>query len=169
MTRRPIPAELDPADITCVVDTREQYPFTLSPLRTVTGTLDTGDYSVMGCESSIRVERKSLDDLVSCCGGERERFDREIVRLLAFPARAVVVEASWAQLEQGGWRSKVTPQSVTGSVLSWISIGVPFIFAGDRAAADDAAARFLYIAARKRWREARGLVFNALEREEASK
>ena len=46
MTRGPIPAELQPADVTAIVDTREQLPLDLSPLRVERGTLATGDYSV---------------------------------------------------------------------------------------------------------------------------
>lgn len=168
MTRSPIPADLRPQDVCAIIDTREQLPYTLSPLQTVRGALDTGDYSICGCEQYIALERKSLDDLVSCCGTERERFEREIMRLLAYPSRAVIVEASWAQMDMGGWRSRISASSVTGSVLSWMALGVPFLFAGDRMSADAAAARFLYIAARRRWREARGLVANVLQLEQVT-
>lgn len=165
MTRRSIPAELRPQDVRAIIDTREQLPYCLPPLQTVAGTLAAGDYSVCGCEQYIALERKSLEDLVSCCGAERERFEREIMRLLAYSSRAVIVEATWAQLDMGGWRSKISASSVTGSVLSWISLGIPFIFAGDRLSADTAAARFLFIAARRRWREARGLLSSVLQLE----
>jgi ERCC4-type nuclease len=127
-------------------------------MQTVRGTLATGDYSVVGLENVIAIERKSLDDLIACVGPERERFDREIQRLLAYPTRAVVVESTWQQLEHGGWRSRVTAASAVGSVLGWIAAGVPFILAGDHLHGDRFAARLLYTAARRRWREARSLV-----------
>lgn len=158
-TDRPkLRAELRPQDVTAVIDSREQMPFTLSPMKTVRGTLATADYSIAGLENVIAIERKSLGDLISCIGAERERFEKEIQRLLAYPTRAVIVETTWHQLESGGWRSNVTPQSAVGSVVGWIAAGVPFVMAGDHLHADRFAARLLFIAARRRWREARALV-----------
>jgi DNA excision repair protein ERCC-4 len=151
-------ADLRPEDVTAIIDSREQLPFDLSPLKSKIDTLDAGDYSVRGLENQIAVERKSLADLVGCCGVERERFERELQRLLSYATRAVVVEASWADLERGEWRSKLTPQSATGSVLSWIGSGVPFLFASSREAAQRATSRLLFSAARHRYREIRGLI-----------
>jgi DNA excision repair protein ERCC-4 len=149
--------DLKQDDPTAIIERREQLPWTLAPLRTVPGTLPTGDYSVLGLEHKICVERKSPGDLVSCCTSERERFERELQRMKAYESKIVIVEASWADMEKGAWRSAATPQSVTGSVLAWIGEGVPFFFAGDRATADKCAARFLFLAARRRWRELRTL------------
>ena len=55
---------------------REQTPFDLAPMQTKAGTLNVGDYSIAGLESVVAIERKSLPDLVACCGRERERFQR---------------------------------------------------------------------------------------------
>jgi DNA excision repair protein ERCC-4 len=145
--------ELRPQDIEAICDSREQIPLDLSPLRVSRGTLPTGDYSVTGLEHEIALERKSLPDLVMCVGVERERFEREVQRLLAYPVRAVIVEATMAQIEAGGWRSKVPPQAVMGSCLSWISLGLPIIFAGDHTAAGRYCAKMLFLAARRRFRE----------------
>jgi len=121
-----IPAELKPEQLTAVIDQREQLPLDLSPLNAVSSTLTTGDYSVVGLESIIAVERKSLGDMLSCIGTSRERFDREVQRMLAFPVRCLVVESTWATIEAGGWRSQVTPQAAIGSLLGWIaSVGCP--------------------------------------------
>ncbi len=158
MTDIRLTAELRPEQVTCIVDTREQMPLDLAPLRTTIGTLATGDYSIVGLESVVAIERKSLSDLLGCVGQERERFDREVMRLLAYPVRAIVVECSWADLEQGGWRSKVTPAAAVGSCLGWVAAGVPIIMADDHARAGRYVSRLLYIAARRRWREARALV-----------
>ena len=144
--------------MTAVIDSREQCPLDLAPLRSVTGTLATGDYSIRGLENVIAVERKSLPDLLSCIGTARERFDREVQRLLAYPCRAIVVEATWLELEQGGWWSQVTPTAAVGSVLGWIAAGVPIIMAGDHTRAGRVVSRLLFIAARRRWREAKTLV-----------
>jgi ERCC4-type nuclease len=156
--RHPIPSELKPDQVTAVIDTREQRPLDLAPLRVEAGALTTGDYSVRGLETIIAVERKSLSDLLACIGQERERFDREVLRLLAYPCRAIVVEATWGDLEQGEWRSQVTPSAAVGSVLGWVAAGVPVIMAGDHARAGRYVGRLLFTAARRRWREARALV-----------
>ena len=153
-----LPAEPKPESIVAIVDSREQTPLDLARLQTVEGTLTTGDYSVLGLEHVIAIERKSLGDLISCVGVERSRFDREVQRLLAYPVRAIVVESSWADLERGEWRSRVTPAAAIGSCLGWICSGVPIVMAGDHARAGRYVSRLLYIAARRRWREARALV-----------
>lgn len=156
--RSAIPAELRPEQVVAVVDSREQCPLDLTSLRTVTGTLVTGDYSIQGLEHVVVVERKSLGDLLACVGRERERFDREIMRLLAYPVRAVVVEASWEDLEHGEWRGELRPDQVVGSVLGWNAAGVPVLPVGDRNRANRYITRILVTAARRRWREARALV-----------
>ena len=153
-----LPAELLPEQIVAVADTREQLPLDLTPLRTVTNTLTTGDYSVQGLEHVVAIERKSLPDLLSCVGQHRERFDRELQRLLAYPIRALVVEASWADLERGEWPSRVTPQAALGSVRGWMAMGLPVVMAGDHDRAGRHVVGLLTIAARRRWRELRALV-----------
>lgn len=145
--------ELKAEDVTAVIDTREQTPWELAPLRTVRAGLVTGDYSILGLESEIAIERKSLPDLLGCIGNERERFDKEIKRLVAYPCRAIIVEASWREFAAGGWRSRVSPASAMGSVLGWMALGIPFVFAGDPSAASQAAARIMFIAARRRFAE----------------
>jgi DNA excision repair protein ERCC-4 len=161
--KSPIPAELRPEQVIAVVDTREQLPLDLAPLRTEAGTLATGDYSVRGLEHVVAIERKSLSDLLGCIGGERERFDREVQRMLAYPCRAIVVEATWGDLEAGGWRSHVTPAAAVGSCLGWIAAGVPIIMAGDHERAGRYVSRLLFTAARRRWRECRSLVLPIMD------
>lgn len=152
-----LPADLPAESITAVIDTREQLPLDLSPLQTTRGTLATGDYSVVGLEAVVSIERKSLSDLLGCVGGDRERFDREVQRLIAYPVRCLVVEAAWTDLEAGRWNSKVTSAAAIGSVLGWIATGLPVVMAGDHVRAGRYVSRLLYIAARRRWREARAL------------
>lgn len=151
--------ELKPEDVTAIIDTREQLPLELS-LPMIRGTLATGDYSVQGLEHMIAIERKSLADLVGCVGTSRERFEKEIQRLLAHECRAIVVEAGWGALELGQWRSQVTPSAALGSVLGWIAQGVPIIMAGSRESAARYVSRLLFVAARRRWRELQSLVPN---------
>jgi DNA excision repair protein ERCC-4 len=166
--KSPIPAELRPEQVVAIIDTREQLPLDLAPLAVEAGTLATGDYSVKGLVDVVAIERKSLADLLGCIGQERERFDREVMRMLAYPCRAIVVEAAWADLEAGGWRSRVTPAAAVGSCLGWIAAGVPMIMAGDHERAGRYVGRLLFTAARRRWREARALILPVQELETAN-
>jgi ERCC4-type nuclease len=139
--------------VTAIIDTREQTPLDLAPLKTVTATLNTGDYSVLGLQHLIALERKSLPDLLACVGSERDRFDREVQRLLAYPTRCLVGEASWAQIEAGDWKSQVKPAAALGSLLGWIAQGLPVIMAQNHDNASHYASRLLFLAARRRFRE----------------
>src|SRR4051812_41393080 len=74
-----------------IVDTREREPLTFTNLPSRVGTLYSGDYSISGLEESFAVERKSIPDLVACCAGERDRFERELHRLRGFRFRRLLV------------------------------------------------------------------------------
>lgn len=157
--RRPtkLPATLSPESITAIVDTREQLPLDLAPLNVEAGTLTTGDYSVKGLEHVVAIERKSESDLLACIGTERERFDREVQRLLAYPVRALLIESTWTRIEAGEWRSQVKPSAAIGSLLGWVAMGLPVIMADNHERAGQYVARLLFTAARRRYREARAL------------
>lgn len=144
-----------------IQDSREQSPFAFNSPRyegvTVeVGALQVGDYSLHGLTDKVAVERKELSDLVQCLGRERERFERELQRGAALDAFAVVVEASWADLAGGNFRSRLNPHAACQSVLAFMSrYRTPFFFAGSRTAAEYATWGFLHQyleGARKRWK-----------------
>lgn len=146
--------------MTIIVDSREQAPIPFRGARyegvaVEVGTLPTGDYSLAGLTDRVAVERKELADLVACLGRERERFEREMQRAAALDAFAVVVEASWAELASGQYRSRLNPHAACQSVLAFAGrYRVPFLFAGSRAAAEYMTWGFLrqYLeGARRRW------------------
>ena len=64
-----LPATLPTESVVAIVDTREKLPLDLATLKTVNQSLMTGDYSVVGLENIVTVERKSLDDLLGCVAG----------------------------------------------------------------------------------------------------
>lgn len=165
--RGPVVADISAENLVAVIDTAEQLPLDLSPLRTEWKSLETGDYSICGLENYAAIERKSLPDFVACCGVERERFSKCVQRLLAYPCRAIVVEASYEDLERGGWRSKITPASVIGSYYAWLAMGVPIVLSGDRQRAGRDVVSLLVAAGRRRWSEARELI-TAAQRIETS-
>ncbi len=136
-------------DAHIIIDTREQNPFTFENLPSKRGTLETGDCSVAGLTSLISVEHKSLYDLVQCVGRSRRRFERELRRLRGFRFRCVIVEADLNTIEAGGWRPKVTPAAVLGSISAWMAqYRIPFVFAGSHMSAGRFCERYLYQAAR---------------------
>ena len=67
-----LPATIQPESVTAFIDSREQLPLSLDLLRVQNCTLDTGAYSLAGCEHVVRIERKSLDDVLGCVGSQRE-------------------------------------------------------------------------------------------------
>lgn len=143
-----------------IVDNREQRPFSFRDTRydgvaVEAGTLAIGDYSLAGLTDRAAVERKELADLVACLGRERDRFERELARGAALDAFAVVVEASWADLASGNYRSRINSHAACQSVLAFAGrYRVPFLFAGSRAAAEYMTWGFLrqYLeGARRRW------------------
>ncbi len=136
---------LQPSQVTAIIDTREQEPFDLAPLQMESGTLSTGDYSAKGFESHICIERKSMDDLVGCITSGRERFERELMRMKAYPCRAVVIEGSWSHLAAGKYRSRLIPKSATHTICSWVGrFGVPFQFCGGRALAEEFCSQMIF-------------------------
>ena|SRR5258708_4697221 len=102
---------------TIIIDTREQDPLVFSRLKTVSGSLLTGDYSVVGLEALFAVERKSNEDLVSCCVGKnRERFERELHRLRGFRFKRLMVIGSEEEILRGQYRSGIRPQAVMATL-----------------------------------------------------
>jgi ERCC4-type nuclease len=114
-----------------VVDTRESLPLGFPGASKQA--LATGDYSVLGMEERVAVERKTLGDFYTCVGRERARFERELERLGAMDYGAVVIEASLSDILHGAEFSKVHPRSAIGSILAWsVKYRLPFFFAENR-------------------------------------
>jgi len=144
---------LDPSQVTIVIDQQEKTPWDMSPFKTLSKHLVTGDYTILGLEHLICIERKSLADYLGSMGNDRDRFERELKRMLGYETRALIIEATWSDLEAGEWRSKVTPASALGSALGWIAMGIPVVLAGNAQNAARYAKKLMFIAARRRWRE----------------
>jgi DNA excision repair protein ERCC-4 len=123
-----------------IVDSREQLPFYFDKYEcsTCRTALPAGDYSLVGFEDRIAIERKSLDDLVGCLmGADRERFERELCKAKSYDFFAVVVEASMEDLANGRYRSKMKAHSALQSVTAMtVRHRIPFMFAGNRRGAE---------------------------------
>jgi len=121
-----------------VIDTREQEPYSFDTgrIETVRCALPAGDYSLLGYESAIAVERKSLEDLVGTLIRGRERFRSELLKLQSYEYACVVVEASITDMLSGRYRSGVHPNALLGSVISIIAdYNIPVFFCANRQAA----------------------------------
>jgi hypothetical protein len=151
-----LPADLPPEDVVVLYSGAEQQPWDLAPLRMRPAALQTGDYTVAGCEHLVRIERKA-DDLPPCCGVDRDRFTREVERMPAFPVRIIICEMSWDAVRDGNWRSRISGDAVEASLLSWASQGIQVLMAPDRAAAQRWASRILYLVARRHYRQLRAM------------
>lgn len=122
-----------------LVDTREKLPYDFKAYGATIerSGLPCGDYSLAGYDDAIALERKSLDDLIGCMLSGRKRFERELSKARSFMCFAVIVEASFESLATGQYRSAMLPHAAVQSILAMqVKYRVPFIFAGNRAAAE---------------------------------
>jgi DNA excision repair protein ERCC-4 len=118
-----------------VIDTREQLPYTFDPgrIQSIRRVLPAGDYSIEGYETSVAVERKSIDDFVSTVIRGRKRFHKELRLLAEYEHACVVVEASLREIIQREYRSNAHPSAVLGAAMSIIiDFNVPVFFCADR-------------------------------------
>lgn len=122
-----------------IIDSREQNPYTFGdyPAEVIPGTLQTGDYSLHGFDrpaGGIAIERKELPDLLGCLTHDRERFLRELDRLMAFQTAALVIEAPLSLIRAHCYRSRITPEAAEQSLVSIMAnYRLPVYFAMDRA------------------------------------
>ena len=120
---------------TIIIDTREQhfYAFNSESAHSIRRKLEAGDYSLLGFESRVAVERKSLVDFVSTVLRGRRRFANELKKLALMEASCVVVEADLSDVIHGRYRSDAHPNSIIGAALSiQLNYGVPVHFCSDR-------------------------------------
>jgi DNA excision repair protein ERCC-4 len=116
-----------------MIDTREQLPYEFGNIisdakhgrvpvivNRYVGTIESGDYSIVGLQDKIAVERKSKADLFGTLGQGRERFERELERLNRLDFAAVVVECEWSEIySDPPSRSQLPPKTVFRSVNAW--------------------------------------------------
>ena len=123
-----------------LVDSREQNPFLFEGYQAAPelATLPVGDYSLPGFIDKVAIEKKELNDLISCLmNSNRERFEKELARARHYDLFVVVVEASLADVSQGRYRSEMKPQAALQSIITFmVRYGVSFVWAGNRAGAE---------------------------------
>lgn len=120
-------------------DDREKTPWVFPGVDVKEARLQTGDYTVEGFEDRFAVERKSLNDLATSVGSDRNRFESEIRRAQEMDNFAVVIEGTPDDVRHHRYYSKIHPNAVLGTVKKWPwKYGtLKFVWAGD----DDRAAQ----------------------------
>ena len=111
-----------PEDFTLIIDTREQQPLFKKPPRGLTvihKKLDNGDYSVLGFEDKIFIERKKLSDLLLYIGKERKLTVAKLMRVRDFAFKGLIIEANEKTLYNNQLYSQVTKEMVEGFLLSF--------------------------------------------------
>lgn len=110
---------------TVIVDTREQDPLNFANFGNWVageqrGTLPVADYSIVGMEGILAMERKSLNDLVVTLMHNRERFFAMCEKLSKYPYRCILVEASYEDVKSpysfGCLGIVAHPNGVSGSL-----------------------------------------------------
>ena len=117
---------------TVVIDSNEGAPYTFKTMRSDAGNilivntvhsplwrLGMADYSILGHEQHVQIERKSLDDLFATLGQRRGEFEAEIYRLNQRCDHAeVVIEGNLNDVKR--WTGHGPhPNSVVGTVEAW--------------------------------------------------
>ena len=121
-----------------VVDTREKAPYTFDPKRfsVERRALPAGDYSLVGSEERVAVERKSLADFAQTVIRARRRFHEELRKLAACEFACIVVEGSMRDVIEGAYGTGAHPNAVFGAAISiCLDWHVPVHFCGDRQSA----------------------------------
>jgi len=121
-----------------VIDTREKEPYSFG-CPSERRKLHAGDYSVVGYEHAVAVERKSLSDFLHTVVHDGERFAAELEKLKRFVAACIVVEADLDRLLRGELNAQlrsVSPQALLGFALNIIHRqDIPVFWCGSRPAA----------------------------------
>lgn len=97
-----------------IIDTREQKPYSFPPdWLVIHRALPSGDYSLLGMEDRLAIERKSENDLLGCIF--TPRFERELQRLADYEWAFLVMETNWASIKRNK-RFQGNPASVFGKI-----------------------------------------------------
>ena len=145
-SRNTVSISLATSDMVITVDTRERSPWRFQNTNTpvIFSTLKTGDYSVRGLEDVVVIERKEHGDFLTSCGKNRRRFMAEMERMKSIPHRLLIVETDYTNIALGLHpRSRIDPDSVTGTMVKLASHGIQVMCLGERKLAESFAYRFL--------------------------
>lgn len=128
--------------MTIICDTREQVNGNITgyldknKLPYISRKLDVGDYSFdvdgLTFSDSIAIERKaSIDEIAGNFTVGRQRFENEFLRAKANGIKVflLIEDCSWEKIKSHDYRSKLKPQSLIATLLSWqVRYNISIIF-----------------------------------------
>ena len=124
---------------------------------TVHKRLPIGDYTILGMEDEVAVERKTIPDLVKSIIQEREGFIEKCERLSAFRKKSLVIEGSLSSVKTPYEETQAHPNAVLGSLLAaqerW---NIPVYFLDNFLLAEEFVASMLSKYHAYRWLEING-------------
>jgi len=114
-----------------LVDTREKLPWTFFK-RWRRAHLDAGDYTLAGLGKQFAIERKgSVGELVANFTHDWPRFEASLKRLQTRKHRAIIVEASFAQVLRGSTFSRAPDSLILGRITYiQLHMDIPMFFLG---------------------------------------
>jgi len=123
-----------------IIDTREQKPLWTKNnayTKIIRKKLDVGDYSLVGFENKIALERKSAGDLFCTLGAGHKRFKAELFKAHDLDYFAIIIEDSYTNILnknfKNSFQSKMRGYVIT-SILFTIHLKykVPVFFTNSR-------------------------------------
>jgi len=121
-----------PQGFLLIVDTREQAPLFGVEEWCIRKALKQGDYSVVGFEDKVAIERKNISDLLSSLGTGRKRFEKELERLEGYEWKGLVIEGTESELYVPSRFSSLHPNSIYQSLCSMELRGFHIYYAESR-------------------------------------
>lgn len=129
-----------------LIDKREKKPLEFPPdVVTLSKSLVTGDYSALGYETRLCIERKSLNDLAHTLanayrkpnGQNERRFNHELMRMAQIVkgggVAQVWIESTEEELFAHRYRSRISPAAILSLIAgASMAYGVPFLWKGTR-------------------------------------
>jgi DNA excision repair protein ERCC-4 len=147
---------------TVIIDSAEHMGYTFGRFTnwfsgTIRKRLPAGDYTLLGMEKEIAVERKTLPDLVNSIIQERGNFISRCEKLSSFKKKCFVIEGTLSSLKTPYAESQAHPNAVLGSIIAaqerW---DIPVHFLDNFLLAEEFVASMLSKYHAYRWLEANG-------------
>ena len=124
-----------PPGFVLAIDTREQLPLfeNVDGLVTDRKKLDFGDYSIVGFEDRVCIERKRISDLTSYIASDRENTIKKLDAMKPLDWKALVVECEEIELYLPKQFTSVPPEVFRQTLASWrLRYNLHTYFSGDR-------------------------------------
>jgi DNA excision repair protein ERCC-4 len=76
-------------------------------------------HSLYKNEFKVCIERKSIADLIGSISFQRDRFERELIRMRGYPFRRLVIVGDRSEIEEHRYRSRMLPKAVLHTIAAY--------------------------------------------------